>query len=269
MHLATRILPLALTLAIGVAPAAFARAAQSGTGAQSSTTMGTQVVLPGDMTMKGQIDHAYMEAVHAHDSMAKDMGEMAANHLSNIDLVLANLEKHSQQIDSATRARISNLRSLVSSAKSNLGDRTAGLKATSSLVGGFTSFYDQMAARPMGGGGGATRPELSTTEALAKAGEATAVTQTAIASRNWEMASLHVRDAIKHLDTANKASMAMKAKSADQTRVRTLHKEVQSLNSAIERRSTDAVKQAGALVNRIGMELSRVASSHMGGGAGM
>lgn len=266
MHSATRILPLALTLVIGIAPAALARAAQTTT--QSTATM-TQVVLPGDMTMKGQLEHAYMEALHAHQSLAKGMGDMASNHLSNVEIVISSLEQHSSQIDAATRQRLSQIRSMVSDAKNSLSDRTAGTKATSALVGAFTAFYDQVAARPMGGGGGMARPELSTTEALGMASTATAKAQTAIASRHWDVATLHMRDASKHLDTAYQAAQAGKLSQTEQQHMRTLQKEAQTLNSSIQNHSNNAVKQAGSLVNRIGSELSKIASSQMGGGGGM
>lgn len=270
---AFRWLPLTLALTVGLASAAMARTPQ-GTpeqGRVSGKAAMTSTVLPGGISFKGQLDHAYSEAMNAHEAMVMGMKDMAANHLSNVDLVLANLDKQDPKLSAGVKSRLAAIRQDASNLKGQLGDRQAALKGTEALVGRFAVFYDQIAMAPMGGGGGPTAAAMKTPiELVAGAAASAANAQAAAASKDWNAATMHVRDAQQHLQNAQRvaSSEGMKLSTTQTLELRTLNQEAIRVASLIDQRSNQAVKQAGQLVTAIGAFMPRIATSAQGGGAG-
>ncbi|MBO9541211.1 hypothetical protein J7643_11535 [bacterium] len=278
MHRATRMIPLALALVVGVAPAAFAKnhlAQAAGTQQQQRQNQkmtGMQQMLPGGLSVKGQLDHAYSEALNVQSALAMDMEDMAKNHLANVKLIIAHLEQSGAKLDKPMTDRLSAIRSEADKLDSMMGDRNAALKGSAILVSRFVTFYDQMAsAMPMGGGGAMARPMKSATELLASAGDSAAMTQSALAGRDFATAVNHARDVDQHLKMAGLALVAqgMTAQSNEVKHVKALQQDSRKLVGAIESRSASATKQAGQMVDRIGTELMLVANATMGGGGGM
>lgn len=281
MQRALRILPITLALAVSLAPAALAKQhAGGGGGATAQSQMsGMQHMLPGGISFKGQMDHAYTEAIKAHESVVLGMNDMATNHLSNVDLVLSHLEDQmgggggaqgQQMLNQQMRTQFSAIRKEASNLRGNMGDRANAMKGTTQLVSRFVTFYDTMGTTTMGGGGGAAAmPMKSPVELVGGAGSMVAETQAALAGRDFDAAALHAKDAVNHLQKAEQVATRHKLPNAEITRIRTLRQEATKLNTAVTSRSANATKQAGKLVTRIGTELPRLAEATMGGGAGM
>lgn len=273
MQRATRLLPIVLALAVSVAPAALAATKQGGT----SPHMAMQQMMPGGISLKGQMDHAYTEALNAHESVALGMNDMAANHLANVDLVLSHLEDQmggggggqGQTMSQQTRQQITAIRQDASKLRGNLGDRASALKGTEQLVSRFVSFYDQMGTTAMGGGGGAAKPMQSPAELVGSAGRMVGETQAALAGRDFQAASLHSKDALNHLQMAEQAATRMQLAKAEVNRIKQLRQAASKLNGSVSSRSNGATKEAGQLVAKIGSALPRIADATMGGGAGM
>lgn len=277
MQRATRILPIALAMAVSLAPAAMA-ARQGGGGGTTQQQAGMHQMLPGGISFKGQMDHAYSEALNAHESVVLGMNDMAANHLANIDLVLSHLEDQmgggggaqGKMMSQAMRTQLSTIRQEAGNLRGNMGDRQNALKGTSALVARFVAFYDTMAPTAVGGGGGMTGMMMeSPTELVGAAAKMAAQTQAALAARDFEAASLHAKDAMVHLQKAEKAAVMTKMASSEVTRIRQLKQDATKVNGAVSGRSSDALKESGRLVTRIGTEMPRIAAASMGGGAGM
>ncbi|MNY18909.1 hypothetical protein D3C86_1523180 [compost metagenome] len=271
-------IPLALALVVGVAPAAFAKqhlaqAAGTQQQRQNQKMTGMQQMLPGGLSFKGQLDHAYSEAANVQAALAMDMEDMAKNHLSNVKLILAHLEQSGVNLDKPMTDRLNAIRSEADRLDGMMGDRNAALKGSSTLVSRFVTFYDQMAsAMPMGGGGAMARPMKSATELLASAGDSAVMAQSALAGRDFVTASNHARDLQQHLTMTERAMMTahgMKAQSTEVKHVKALQQDARKLMSSIDSRSANATKQAGQMVDRIGSELTLVANATMGGGGGM
>lgn len=281
MQRATRLLPIALAMAVSLAPAAFAAKTQAGAGKAVTTRQqvsAMQGILPGGISFKGQMDHAYTEALNAQEAVALGMNDMAANHLANVDLIVSHLEDQmagggagkGQEMSAETRSHLSTIRQEASTLQRNLGNRSNAIKGTSQLVSRFVSFYDTMGTTAMGGGGGAAaRPVQAPAELVGSAGRLIGEAQAALAGRDFEAASLRARDAVNHLQMAEKMATQHKFASSEITHLKQLHQEASKLHSSIEGRSASATKQAGMLVTRIGSELPHVAEASMGGGAGM
>ncbi|HEY9899267.1 MAG TPA: hypothetical protein V6D00_08810 [Pantanalinema sp.] len=278
MHRTTRLIPLALALVVGVAPAAFAKshsAQASSTTVQHKQKMsGMHQMLPDGLSFKGQLDHAYTEALNVQSSMAMGMEEMAKNHLANVKLIITHLDQASSNLDKTTMDRLGAIRTEADKLEGMLGEREAGIKGSNALVMRFVAFYDQMAsAMPMGGGGGAmARPMQSASELLAGAGDSAAMTQSALAVRDFEIAKFHARDMQLHLIAAEKAltmTHGIKAQSTEVQHVNALREDSRKLISAIDSRAKNATQLAGQMVGKIGTELPLIASATMGGGGGM
>lgn len=283
MQRVTRILPIALAMAVSLAPVAIAANQQGGGGgtATKQQMSGMQHMLPGGISMKGQMDHAYTEALSAHESVALGMNDMAANHLSNVELTLGHLEDQmaggggagqGHMMNSQMRQQLSAIRQDAGNLRGNMGDRANALKGTSQLVTRFVTFYNTMGTTmPAGGGGGAQQPMKSPAELMGGASKAAAHAQASIVGRDWTAANLHARDMVAHLEQAEKASRTagLQANRDEMKHLSTLRTDARKLVSAIDSKSKDAAKQAGSLVTRIGAEIMHVADATMGGGAGM
>jgi len=280
MQRATRLLPIALAMAVSLAPAALAKQGGGGgtTAAAQKQMPGMQHMLPGGISFKGQMDHAYAEALNAQESVVLGMNDMAANHLSNIDLVISHLEDQmgggggmaGQMMTPQMRSQMSTIRQDANNLRGNLGDRATAVKGTTALVARFVAFYDTMAPTAMGGGGGMTGMLMQApAELVANAAQMAAATQASLADRDFEAASLHARDAMTHLQRAEKAAIMNKLASTEIARIRQLKQDATKVNGLVAGRSNDALKESGRLVNRIGTELPRIAVATMGGGAGM
>ncbi|HEY9854387.1 MAG TPA: hypothetical protein V6D05_01530 [Stenomitos sp.] len=283
MQRATRLLPIALAMAVSLAPAALAKQ-QGGGGGTSATQQhkmsGMQHMLPGGISMKGQMDHAYTEALNAHEAVAMGMNDMAANHLSNVDLVLSHLadqmgggggaQGQMMMMTPQMKSQFDAIRQDASNLRGNLGDRPTALKGTAQLVSRFVNFYDAMGAQAMGGGGGmAAKAMQSPAELVGNAGRMIAEAQASLAGRDFEAARLHVKDALNHLQMAEQSATTNQIASVQITRIRVLRTDANKLDGEIGSRGANALKLAGALVNRIGTELPAIADASMGGGAGM
>lgn len=269
---ATRMIPLALALVVGIAPTALAKhtvAQASGTSQQKMT--GMHQMLPGGVSMKGQLDHAYAEALNVHSALAMGMEDMGKNHLANVELVIRHINETATEMSAPTKSQLAAIRVQTEKLEGSMDDREAALKGSSALVSRFVTLYDQMAsAMPMGGGGGATRPMKSASEIMADAGGAAAMTQSSLASRNYVLAANHAKDLQQQLKMAELAMMAhgLKAQSTEVKHVKALQSDARTLMASIDSRSPNATKQAGKMVTKIGDELPLVASATTGGGGG-
>lgn len=273
MHRATRLIPLALALVVGVAPSAFAKhTIAQASGMAHQKMPGMHQMLPGGLSFKGQLDHAYAEALNVHSALATGMEDMGKNHLANVNLVIVHLKESATNLDKATMDRINAIGMEAEKLQGMMDDREAALKGSSALLSRFVTFYDQMAsAMFVGGGGGPMRPMLSASELLSNAGEAAAMTQAALADRNFTLAANHARDLEQQLAMTERAMIAqgMKAQSTDIKHIKALQKDARNLMGAIDSRSANASKQAGQMVAKIGTELPLIASATTGGGGGM
>jgi len=279
MQRASRLLPIALAMAVSLAPAALAKQ-QGGGGGTSATQqhmMSGMQMLPGGISMKGQMDHAYSEALNAQQAVALGMNDMAANHLSNIDLTLSHLEDQMagggggpMMMTPQMKSQLEAIRQDASNLRGNLGDRPTALKGTSQLVSRFVNFYDTMGAQAMGGGGGmAAKAMESPAELVGTAAHMIAEAQAALAGRDFDSARLHVKDALSHLQMAEQSASRNKIATVQITRIRVLRTDATKLDGEIANRAATALKVAGALVTKIGSELPAIAEASMGGGAGM
>lgn len=270
---ASRWLPLALALTVGLGTAAMARAearqVQGGAAAAQHSAM-QQGMLPGGISIKGQLDHAYTEAVKAHEAAVMGMTDMAKNHLANVDLVLVGLESHQAQLGGDLNQRLAAIRQDANQLKGNVGKDLS--QQTASLVSRFAGFYDRIAMAPTagGGGGGLAAHQKTPLELIGSSAGSVAQAQAAAAGKDWEAAQLHIKDAQNHLSQVSRATTAMglKLDSKQTNDFRTLTQETQQVSRLIEQKSPQAVRQAGVLVTAMGVFMPRVASTLTGGGAG-
>lgn len=283
MQRATRILPIALAVAVSLAPAALAKQGGGGGGttATKQQMSGMHHMMPGGISLRGQMGHAYAEAVNAQESVALGMNDMAANHLSNVEMVVAHIEEQmaggggaaqGQMLTAQMRQQLSAIRQDAANLRGNLGDRATATKGTGQLVSRFVTFYNTMAAMPAGGGGGMAMHSMkSPTELMGHATKAAAETQASVAAKDWTSANLHARELVASLEQAETSArmVGLKANSAEMQHLTSMKNDARKLMAGIDSKSKDAAKQAGVLVTRLGTEVAHVADAMQGGGAGM
>lgn len=267
MQRLTRLVPLAVALTLVAAPAAIAPAfAQGGQQHQQQSQH-----MMGATSTSYLLNHAYQEALNAHEAAALGMNDMATNHLENIRLTISMLEPQRSGMNQGLAQQLAAIRESVSNV--NLpDDRAQATQQTERVVSQFVAFYNR-APQAMGGGGGAAQQAGMKMTAFDFAGMASseaASVQSSAAMRDWNDAQLHSRDLITHLDNAIKAAEAgpRKVDPAVVKELRSIRQDANQLQTQARNKNQQATQTAGKLVTRLGAVSPRIAMSLEGGGAG-
>lgn len=270
MHQRHGLIALAAATVVAFAPAALA---QQGT-TRTDKPAAQQHQMHGNMSMTSKgpsvaflVHHAYKEAVHASESVAFGMKDMATNHLENVRIVLGSLDLDRDIRDTKMRDQVRNIL--------NRADDIAGnpdAQGTQQLVGQFSTLISAMPA-PQGGGGGKGMPMTPMTHLpgeLASMAAASAVdTQVDIANGDFGAAKLHAQHTVNVLEAALKSGQLHKISSQHINSIRSLHTQAKTVLNQVNARSAQADVAAGKLVTQIGSALPALAPRPMaGGGAG-
>lgn len=255
---------------VAIAPAAWAQQGTMESMESKDQKATTQQHGNMGMTSKGPsvsflVHHAYQEALHASESFAFNMKDMATNHLENVHLTLGMLDLEKDVRDSKLREH---LRGILDKSKSVESNPTA--QGTNQLVNQFVVLISAMPAS-QGGGGGHGMPltplMLLPGELVGMAASSAADTQVDVAHRDFAGAKLHAAHSVALLDAALKSAQLNNLGTNQLNTIRTLQKQAKTVLDQVNARSTQADESAGRLVTQIGLQLAALAP-HPGGGAG-
>lgn len=259
-----RLVPIVAILTLAAAPAAIAPAFAQG---QAEHQMGAT-------SPSYLFNHAYKEALHAHEAAALGMNDMATNHLENVRLTMAMIDPQRIGMNQGLQQQMAAIRESVENIDLP-SDRGQATQNTQRVVSQFVAFYNR-APQGMGGGGGgaAQQAEMQPTvfDFSSMASTATADVQASILSRDWAEAQRHAQDAVNHLDKAIKAAEAgpRKLDAALVRDLRSIRQDANQLLTHTRNKNQQANEAAGKVVNRLGTVSPRiaVALTQQGGGAG-
>lgn len=262
-----RLVPLAAVLTIMAAPGAITPAFAQGSPQQQTAQTRMGATSPATM-----LSHAYQEALHAHESAALGMNDMATNHLENVRLTLAMIDPQASGMNQSVQQQLAAIRELVESVDLP-SDRNQAVQSTERLVNQFVTLFNRM-PQGMGGGGGAAQQAMQPTvfdiTVLASADAANA--HTSAVRRDWEKVQRHAQDAVSHLDQAIKSaeSGTHKLDASLVRELRSIRQDASQLLTHAKNKNASTNEAAGKLVTRLGAISPKIAMSHQqrGGGAG-
>ncbi len=269
MQKLTRLVPLAIALTLVAAPAAIAPAF-----AQGTAKMQQEHAMRGTTSTGYMLNHAYQEAIHAHEAAALGMNDMATNHLENVRLTVAMIDPQQSGMNAGLQQQLAAIRESVSNVDLP-DDRARATQNTQQVVSQFVAFYGRM-PQGIGGGGGAAQAEVLmptvfdlTTMATSEAAQV----QTSVVSRDWAETQIHAKDVVSHLDKAIKAaeSGTRRLDAAIVNELKSVRKDANNLMTQTRNKNQQASQTAGKLVGRLGTLTPKIARSietTQGGGAG-
>jgi|GEM_PF-2285384 len=263
-----RLVPLAAVLTLVAAPAAIAPAYAQGTQQQQQTQH-----MMGATSTSYMLNHAYQEALHAHESAALGMNDMATNHLENVRLTMAMIDPQRSGMNQGLQQQIAAIRETVENVDLP-SDRAQATQNTQRVVSQFVAFYNR-APQGMGGGGGGQQAGMMPTafDLTSMASTEAANAQASIVSRDWASAQRHAQDAVNHIDNAIKTaeSAGRKLDAALVRELRNIRQDANTLLTQTRNKNQQANQSAGKLVGRLGTVSPRIAmalENQQGGGAG-
>ncbi len=264
-----RLVPIAAVLTLVAAPAAIAPAYAQGNQQHQQQQMQHQM---GATSTGYMLNHAYQEALHAHESAALGMNDMATNHLENVRLTMAMIDAQRSGMNQGMQQQIAAIRQSVDNI--NLpSDRAQATQNTERVVSQFVALYNR-APQAMGGGGGAAQSAMQPTafDLTSMATTAVAEAQGSIVERDWAQAQRHAQDAVMHLDQAIKVSESgpRKLDAALVRDLRSIRQDANQLLTQTRNKNKQANQTAGKVVGRLGTTSPKIAMSleQQGGGAG-
>lgn len=247
-----------------LAPAAMAQTqTQTQTQNQQKPLQGRQMSTQGH-SVPFVLSHAYMEALHAHQSVAMGMNDMARNHLDNVKILVGRIDTQRDVTDAKLRDSLNQLKSRVD----NIG--SADINATRDLVSRFSNVVAAM-PMPQGGGGGAagmTPMLLLPGELVAKASDSAVNMQVDASQRNMAGAKLHAQHTVATLDAAIRSAQMNKMQPATIRQLQELRSRAVTVQGQLNSNPALAAKSAGDLVVRLGTALPNLTMAGAGGGAG-
>jgi hypothetical protein len=269
MQRLTRLVPLAVALTLIGAPGAIAPAF-----AQGSKQMQQQHSMVGATSTKHLLDHAYQEALHAHEAAALGMNDMATNHLENVRLTIAMVERPQSGMDQGMQQQLAAIRESLSNIDLP-DDRARATQDTQRVVSQFVALYNR-APQGMGGGGGAGAPGGGAPTAFDLTSVATteaAGVQTSVVARDWAAAETLSKNLVSRLDQAIKAgeSGTHRLDAAIIKDLKSIRQDANQIMTHARNKNQEAGQAAGKLVGRLGAVTPKIAlniEKQQGGGAG-
>ena len=267
-----RLVPLAAVLTLVATPAAIAPASAQGSQHQQQSQHMQNMM--GATSTTFMMNHAYQEALNAHESAALGMNDMATNHLENVRLTMAMIEPQRTGMNQGLQQQIAAIRQSVENV--NLpSDRVQATQSTQRVVNQFVAFYNRAPQAMAGGGGGAQQAGMMPTafDLASMASMGAANVQASVVQRNWTLAQRQAQDSLASIDGAIKISESGKTK-LDAALVRDLSSARQDANTLVTQtrnKNQQANQTAGKLVERLGTLSPRIAMAlegMQGGGAG-
>jgi hypothetical protein len=263
-----RLVPIAAVLTLVAAPAAIAPAYAQGNQQQQQSQH-----MMGASSTSFMLNHAYQEALHAHEAAALGMNDMATNHLENVRLTVAMIDPQRSGMNQGLQQQLSAIRETVENVDLP-DDRNQAIQNTQRVVSQFVAFYNR-APQAMGGGGGAAQQAAMMPTAFDLTSMATtevANAQASVVSREWADAQQHAKDALSHLDRAIKAAETgpRRLDAAIVKEMRNIRQDANTLLTQTRNKNQQANQTAGKVVGRLGTLSPKVAMGLMpqGGGAG-
>lgn len=265
-----RLVPIAAVLTLVAAPAAIAPAYAQGNQKQQQQQMQHMM---GATSTSYMLNHAYQEALHAHESAALGMNDMATNHLENVRLTMAMIDPQRSGMNQGLQQQLAAIRETVQNIDLP-SDRAQAVQNTERVVSQFVAFYNR-APQGMGGGGGGQQAGMMPTafDLTSQASTQAANAQASIVSRDWTQAQRHAQDALSHLDSAIKMAESgnRKLDAALVRDLRSIRQDANTLLTQTRNKNQQANQSAGKLVGRLGTVSPRIAmalENQQGGGAG-
>lgn len=262
-----RLVPIAAVLTLVAAPAAIAPAYAQGQQQQQQMQH-----MMGATSTNHLLDHAYQEALHAHEAAALGMNDMATNHLENVRLTIAMIDPQRTGMNRELQQQLSAIRETVDNVDLP-GEPAQAVQNTQKVVSQFIAFYNRA---PQGGGGGAAQKAAMMPTAFdltAMASSDAAEAQTSAVQRDWSNVQRHAQDAVTHIDQAIKAAEGgtRKLDSKLVAELRNIRKDAGQLLTHARNKNQAATQTAGKLVGRLGTVSPKIAMAlepNRGGGAG-
>jgi hypothetical protein len=262
-----RLVPIAAVLTLVAAPAAIAPAYAQGQQQQQQAQH-----MMGATSSSHLLDHAYQEALHAHEAAALGMNDMATNHLENVRLTVAMIDPQRIGMSRDLQQQLAAIRETVENVDLP-GEPAQAVQNTQRVVSQFIAFYNRV---PQGGGGGAAQQAAMMPTAFdltAMASTDAAAAQTSVMHRDWNKVQRHAQDAVTHIDQAIKAAETgtRKLDAKLVTELRNIRQDANQLLTHARNKNQAANQTAGKLVGRLGTVSPKIATaleSKQGGGAG-
>lgn len=272
MQRLTRLVPLAVALTLVAGAGAIAPAYAQGS--QQKAQQHQQMMPMSATSSKYMLDHAYQEAIRAHEAAALGMNDMATNHLENVRLTIAMLEEPNSGLNANMRQQLDAIRESV--ARIELpNDRAQASRDTEQVVSQFVAFYSRAPQAMGGGGGAAVQPGMGATafDQSANATSEAANVQTSVFERDWAGAEQHAKNLVAHLDKAIKASEsgAHKLDAALVKDLKSIRQDASQIVTHTRNKNQQAAQSAGKVVGRLGGVTPKIATNlekQQGGGAG-